>query len=1180
MMNRLLSKTMATATLLACAGSFAEAAPYLKKGESNPLSRMRKVETRNRWAEIEKTNGGNRIAPFFTTPKTDEFQYLYGPDGTQWYATCEYDYECIEHEYYTEKLIKGFTYTIYDNLFNEIGTVRDKIELEEDETRCAQAMLDVNVTKSFFNSDSKYEVMVSMSMNTPDYTTNVRTKVYQIDKLGTEEYSTPITMIAGYPVDAVNCAKDKWSEDFYLTFLTEEGGGDPDNYETYIDFLSDFRLVLTTYGRGNQMVMEHKIQQLKLPGDQMNSPMMLCKNEEGVLTLTYAEYEKSFFVDPSGMGGNEEITPDNSLIIEVYQMKDPYSKEMELINTTKIAAHQNTDKPEVYCTYYGIGTLMWDKDIDFVNYTSDGKPAFVVTTDDYLFSDDDHYNSSYYVYDADGNKIKTISENTFDYVLMSDLPGEEPQAMFIHMGDDMNFEMVDLYSCKTVTEVDQMYRGYNLSTSFDRVATKDGYVYATALSTGIPISDTSLAAPVCWIDTNGELIRLDLLPTGEGVELAQIYMSGEALSPYIFNTDTDLEYMMLVKRRTQDSDALSEELLIASTENGELYRFTKDEEKGGLRMVYLMNGDNPQLIIAYLNDDNKFTTDAYSLPFSKFKGGTGTAEDPYMIATAGDLQQIKSAPTAFFKLANDIDCGDIHFYSIKEFGGTLDGNHHTVSHLRLNSPKDGKTSLFSYCTDATVKDIDFFNTTMLLSGSYEAGLVAATASNSQFENIHVRRMNASGESFSGEFGGIVGKMWTRSAIYGCELSDAHIDLPSCPSAGGMTGEIRTGCTITGCSFSGNMTTNNTLGGIVGSTTTGDEVISHCHVDAYLKAENTVGGIVGFLDRSKVKSNYVEGTIEATKPSKWNKAISLGAIAGELEGDWQGTATVPIVNNLIGVSALISPDMEGVQEEYPRQFATVHRVVGRTSYNNYFEEDPNKIVYEEGIYNNLVVSDLAVIDEDFTEMTIEGTTTDKNEVDTDVLNEMLGFQYGTSAETPWNIQSWPAYDPSLYYESIIYIPTTEIRVKKGETFNIDIAILSREELAEDEVMDGLMCEFNEQMLELTGVMNFDGKTLSIELKALESGESPFTVSIPHGNAGCMVNVSEGSSVGIIGADSSTLQYVNGVVMANDCAITIHDINGRPMLRGGNAVDTSALEPGIYVATAIGKDGKRWALKFVK
>ncbi|MDE6695883.1 MAG: hypothetical protein K2K25_03295 [Muribaculaceae bacterium] len=1030
-MNKLLSTMLIGVTFMASAGNVASF-PTFKGHDSDLLSRMRKAYPTQRWADI-KSDGQKqqRIAPHFTTHASDEFQYLFGPDGTQWYSTCDYDIEeiTLEGGYTTEKLIKGFTYTIYDNKFNLIGKVRDKVELGEGETRCAAVMLDVTVTKKFFKSDDKYEVMVSLAMNTPEFVTNVRTNIYALENLADGEYSSVIDVIPGYPVDAIDCANDKWTEDYYITFLTEKTPDSNKDYPDYIDFLAGYRQILTTYTKasyssGPKMVFEKEIRMLDLPGDQMSSPMMLCKKIDGKLALVYAHYEKSFFVDPSGMGGNEALTDDNNLIVEVYKMNDNYPSEMELINNIKIPVVQNTEDPNVYCSYYGIGNLMWDKDVDYEgHYTADGSPAVIVTVDDYLFNDDDHYNSHYYVYDTDGNKIHTIAENTFAYVKMTDLPGYEPQVMFVRTGDEMSFDFVDIYSCKSVTKVDQMYRGYGLSTSIDRVATANGYAYASALSSGIPIDDNSLYAPVCWIDNNGELIRLDKIPTGKNIELAQIYISSYALSPYVFNTDKDLEYMLLVKRRVNNSDALQEELLIATTEKGIIHSFTQDEEKGEIRTVFLMEGENPELVIAY-QKNNKFITDAYELPFSRFAGGSGSDNDPYLIATAGDLQQIKNNPNASFKIVSDIDCAGVSFSPIKEFSGVLDGNNHEVNNLFLSSNE--KVGLFRYCNGATVKNINFLNPSMLLEGDWDAALLASEASRTNFDNIHMRGLDVKGDQFTGLFGSICAKCYTFTNFTGCEVADADIDIPSSNSAGGIVGDMRTGSTVTGCAFSGNLTARSTVGGIVATTVTGDEVISQCHVDANLKAENTIGGIVGFLDRSKVKSNYVEGTIEATKASKWTNAIALGGIAGELEGDWEGNADVPVVNNLIGISSFIYPQLD-VTEKYPHQLATVHRVVGRSSFNaepEYDDVDSNgnpiykdKVKYEEGVLNNYVVSGIPVVDNDFAEKSIEGTTINKEEVTTDMLAKTLGFEFGTSATSPWKLNNEPSYDPCLYFENV-------------------------------------------------------------------------------------------------------------------------------------------------------------------
>lgn len=1170
------------AAMMTASGTTASAAPMhsQRSDEAAPFSRMRKAVPTQRWSSSKADARQKKASPHFTTPPSDTFEYLYAPDGSLWYAVCTYDTDDIQHEYYTEHDLKGFTFTFYDSQFNEIGKVHDNIEFEEDETRCVSVALGSQVTKSFFNNDGNFEVMVSFAMNTPEHITKTRTKAYSISKLDGDALSTPITVLQGYPVDAIDCAPDKWSENYYITFLTEQQALDPDEYSSYIDFLGDYKMVLTTYGKGGKVAMEKTIRNLDLPGDQMNNPMMLCKKVNGKLTLIYSFYEKSFFEDPSGQGGNENITADNRLVIETYQMNDAYPQEMELVGTTRIEAVQNTDNPAVYCTYYSIGNLMWDNDVDYGHYTADGRPAFIVSVDDYLYSDDDHLNMSYYVYDADGNRIGTIAENTYDRVMMSDIPGFEPQAMFIHMGDEMNFEFVDLYSCRTVTEIDQMYRGYPLSVSTDRMQSVDGYVYASALSTGIPIDDTHLGAPVCWINSNGELIRLDVIPTGEGVELAQIYMNSDGLGQYVFNTDSDFEYMMLVKRNVPGTVALREELLISSPEKGVLHTFTDDEGKGYIRSVLLMAGANPELMVVYLDDNDKYTADAYSLPFSKFAGGTGSISDPYLIATAGDLQQIKTAPGASFRLIDDIDCGNIDFKPIAEFTGTLDGDGHTVRNLRLFTQPNGKTGIFTFTDEATIKNIDFYNANMLLSGAYEAGLIAATSGNSTFENIHVRRLNASGESFSGEFGGLVGKMWTMSAITGCEVIGADINLPSCPSAGGMTGDIRTGCKITSCAFSGNMTAQSTLGGIVGSTTTGDETITFCHVNANLKAENTIGGIVGFLDRSKVKSNFVEGTLEATKPSKWNNAISLGAIAGELEGDWQGNADVPVVQNLVGVTSFAFPSLEGVQAQDPRQLATVHRIIGRSSYNAYFEEEPSKIVAENGVYNNYVVSDLAVIDQDYANNNIEGTTIDKDEVDDEWLTANLGFAYGKADDAPWNIQSWPAYNPSLYYESIVYIPCSEIIVDKNTDFEIEIAVLSVTPISEEDIIGAFMCEYDEAVLEITGAMSYDGKTLRIGMNAIGKGQTTFSADILGDKAQCLVKVNDSSAVeGIVDAGSA-LSISNGILSAEGCAITVYDLYGKLLLKGIDRVDAGVLDAGVYVATTTDKAGKTSSLKFTK
>ncbi len=1194
-MKQYFLKSLLAVAIIGVSGLTASAAfSEFHRDQSNPLGRMRKIASPNRWSGTKNFRGMQRVSPQHTTPESDDFQYLLGPDGTEWFATCDYDVETIELEggVATENRLKGYTYTIYDNNFKEIGTIHDIIDFKEGETRCAQVMLDITVSKKFFNYNDKYEVMVALCMNAENHTMNYRTKVYSVGGDKSDGLDVPVMEINGFPVDAVNTANQPWDENFYITFNQEINPDPNGEYEEYIDFLAAYKNHLTTYSKANisgeiSVLMEREIPMLNLPGDQMNCPVMLSKNVDGRLTLVYQQYEKSFFVDPSGMGQDDSATPDNNLVIDVYQLNDVWPRTMELKSTTKIATTPSSSESTLY-TFYGVGNLRYEEDINFSDYTSDGSPCFVVSVSEYVTYDDDNYNSSYYVYDVDGNRIKTLAENTYSFVLMSDIYGQEPQAMFIHAGDSYKFEFVDLYSGTSVATIDQIYKGiYPLSTSIDRVPTKEEYAYASATTAGVVADEESgtISAPVCWFDKNGEFIRIDQVPAGKGVELVEFNILSDALSPYVYNTDSKIEYMMLVKRRIENSENLREEFLIATVDDGAIYTFLPSEEKGALGSVYLIPGNNPQLIIVY-NNDNKYLSESYTLPFTKFAGGTGTAADPYLIATAGDFKQIKSAPGTHYLLTDDIDCTGVSLSGMDDFSGSIDGAGHTISNVVLSGT--GNVSLFGNCTEASFKNINFYDCRIDLTGSGETSLIASTARNSTFEDIHIRRLSVRGDKFDNLFAPIACNVWTKSRITSCEVNDADIKLPQSSGVGGIACDLRTGATIKSCFFSGKILAGTTLGGIASSTTTGDETITACHVDADLKAQNTIGGVIGYLKRSLVTQCYVEGTIEATEANKWTKAYAVGGIAGDLEGDWEAEEDVPVTGNLIGISSITIPETP-LEEDYPHQLATVHRVVGRTSYNaqieeaEYTDQGSSEILYEKGVSNNLVHSDLAVIDNDFAENTIEGVSIEKSEVTADLLQTQLGFAYGTDASAPWNIQSLHEYDPSLFYETMIIIPYANIEVEEGKTFNVDLAILSRDQLSEDELLSNFICEYDPTLMEMTGNYSYDGKTITIEFTTLKEGSSKLSISIMGSKAECNVVVVKNSSdPGAVDGitDASYLIFADGILTADGCSIDIYDMNGRILLTGTDSIAVGDLDHGLYVAVAKRSDGKTSSLKFIK
>ena len=106
--------------------------------------------------------------------------------------------------------------------------------------------------------------------------------------------------------------------------------------------------------------------------------------------------------------------------------------------------------------------------------------------------------------------------------------------------------------------------------------------------------------------------------------------------------------------------------------------------------------------------------------------GSGTTEDPYLIASTGDMAQLAEDVNngntyvgAYFKLANDLDFSSVtrdadgnnytpigsfdNIHSIAHgFAGSFDGNNKTISEIVVTHNNDLGTGLFGHTTDAAV----------------------------------------------------------------------------------------------------------------------------------------------------------------------------------------------------------------------------------------------------------------------------------------------------------------------------------------------------------------------------------------------------------------------------------------------------------------------------------------------
>lgn len=137
---------------------------------------------------------------------------------------------------------------------------------------------------------------------------------------------------------------------------------------------------------------------------------------------------------------------------------------------------------------------------------------------------------------------------------------------------------------------------------------------------------------------------------------------------------------------------------------------------------------------------------------------------------------------------------------------------------------------------------------------------------------------------------------------------------------------------------------------------------------------------------------------------------------------------------------------------------------------------------------------------------------------------------------------------------------------------------------DEILDNFMCDFNEELMEMTGDMDYDGKTMTIGFKALKEGTAQFSVNLLDGSAGCLVNITKPQSSTDPGAvesiaEGAALSISNGVLTAPGSMITVYDMQGHAVASGSERLDTASLGNGIYVATATSTAGTD-TLKFAK
>ena len=281
---------------------------------------------------------------------------------------------------------------------------------------------------------------------------------------------------------------------------------------------------------------------------------------------------------------------------------------------------------------------------------------------------------------------------------------------------------------------------------------------------------------------------------------------------------------------------------------------------------------------------------------AQFSGkGSGTTDDPYLITTANELNQMRHNLEACYKLMRDIDLtewlsennpsqGWMPVGAKDEpFKGTFDGNGKTLK-LFINRPDQENVGFMGVVDRATIKNLTVRGN---ITGKTAVGGIIGycnvrTSPACEIENCHyVGNVNG---------GGIVGKI----SYYSAKYSVAPIPtIKNCSFTGKAEAGIVYSCEmvyIQGCKVNATIESEDAAGGIIGIIYPGIDTqtidifseVHDCSVSGHIKGQNA-GGIVGSSKAIKIYNNLVTADVEGTNAG--------GVLGGRYDGLYQGQTSI-------------------------------------------------------------------------------------------------------------------------------------------------------------------------------------------------------------------------------------------------------------------------------------------------
>ena len=225
-----------------------------------------------------------------------------------------------------------------------------------------------------------------------------------------------------------------------------------------------------------------------------------------------------------------------------------------------------------------------------------------------------------------------------------------------------------------------------------------------------------------------------------------------------------------------------------------------------------------------------------------FAGGSGTAEDPYLVSNATHLDNVRlflghNHGDKHFKQTADINLATspwneedgwvpVGASGVNSFSGTYNGDGHIIDGLYIDRPASANQGLFGSIRNASISGVKLQNVDV--TGRNNTGALAGNLSHSEIVNCH-----------------------SSGSVNGNDL------------VGGLAGRIFES-SVTASSSMGDVTGTNRTGGLIGGSFS-NSIIINCFSICDVSGNNRVGGLIGSNDHSEINNSYAMGSVSGRNP---------------------------------------------------------------------------------------------------------------------------------------------------------------------------------------------------------------------------------------------------------------------------------------------------------------------------